>query len=153
MIKLEINLIKHGGVLVPATEDDQEKLSKIKQGRPVSVELKQKRNYQFHKKFFAMLNVGFDAFEPEIKEFKGHPVQKNFDRFRKEVIIAAGFFSVVGTITGEVRAVADSIAFGSMSPEDFEKLYNACCNVLLQKVLSNYTRDDLDRVVEQLIRF
>lgn len=150
---MEISLVKHGAILAPATEQDAEKLVRVKSGRVVSVELKEKRNSAFHRKFFAMLNVGFDAFEPPEAEHRGMPAQKSFERFRKDVIIAAGYYDVVSTITGEVRAEAHSISFAKMAQEDFEQLYSNCCNVLLQRVLRNYTRSDLDDVVNKLIRF
>ncbi|MPW31936.1 DUF1367 family protein [Agarivorans sp. B2Z047] len=150
---MDINLIKHQGALFPATEGDREKLNIIGLGKVVTASLTQKRNYAFHKKFFAMLNIGFDAFEPLEGRYKGLPVQKNFTRFRKDVIIAAGYYEMVANINGKVRAEAKSISFGSMNEEEFQQLYGACCNVLLQKVLASYTREDLDRVVEQLIRF
>ena len=150
---MEISLIKHSGILVPATDQDAEKLARVKSGRLLSVEMKEKRNSAFHRKFFSMLNVGFDAFEPPEAEHRGMPAQKSFERFRKDVIIAAGYYDVVSTITGEVRAEAHSISFAKMTQEEFEKLYSNCCNVLLQRVLRNYTRSDLDDVVEKLIRY
>ena len=151
---MKILMIKQpGGVFVPASETEADKTTRFKNGSFCEFEVKQKRNGPFHRKFFAMLNVGFDAFEPGIKEHKGMPVQKNFDRFRKDVIAAAGFYDVVVNINGDVRAEAHSISFSKASEEEFEKIYSAVCNVLLLKVLRNYTRDDLDSVVEQIIRF
>lgn len=149
---MKINLIKQQGVLMPATQADIDKLANIKSGQAVEVDVKQKRNVKFHRKFFAMLNIGFDSFEPDLIH-NGQKVQKNFERFRKDVIISAGFYDVTANIKGEVRAEAKSISFGSMSEDEFNELYNACCRVLLQRVLHNYTRDDLDSVVDQLVRF
>jgi hypothetical protein len=40
-----------------------------------------------------------------------------------------------------------------MGDEEFNDLYNKSVNVILQKVLTNYTRADLDEVVEQVLRF
>lgn len=147
-------MIKHSnGCFFPSSDDEAEKLKKIKVGSAVGVDIKMMRNYLFHKKFFAMLDIGFDAFEPAITEYNGVPVQKNSERFRKDIIIAAGFFDYVGALDGTVKASAHSISFGSMSQEKFEKLYNACCNAILARVLHNYTRDDLDQVINQIMRF
>lgn len=147
-------LIKTGSnTLSPANIEEAEKLKKIKVGRVIEVELTQKRNYEFHKKFFAMLGIGFDAFEPAQQEYNGIPAQKNFERFREDVVIAAGFYDLVYDIKGNAKAKAHSISFGSMDQGKFEKVYNGCCNALLQQVLKNYTREDLDRVVDELIRF
>ena len=150
---MKVNLIKQGRVLIPATPSDEDKMSSIKNGQFLEAGMKQKRNLKFHRKFFAMLNIGFEAFEPDQKDYKGQVAVKNFDRFRKDVIILAGFYDATYDIQGNLKLEAHSISFGKMSEDEFNKVYNACCNVLLQKVLHNYTRDDLDSVVEQLTRF
>lgn len=150
---MKINLIKQGQVLIPATPSDEDKIASIKNGQFLEADIKQKRNLKFHRKFFAMLNIGFEAFEPEQQDYKGQVAVKNFDRFRKDVIILAGFYDATYDIQGNLKLEAHSISFGKMSEDEFNKVYNACCNVLLLKVLHNYTRDDLDSVVEQLTRF
>ena len=150
---MKVNLIKQGQVLIPATPSDEEKIVSIKSGQFLEVDIKQKRNLKFHKKFFAMLNIGFEAFEPELQGYKGQVAVKNFNRFRKDVVIMAGFYDATYDIQGNLKLEAHSISFGKMSEDEFNKVYNACCNVLLLKVLHNYTRNDLDSVVEQLTRF
>lgn len=150
---MKINLIKQEQVLIPVTPSDEDKISSIKSGQFLEVDIKQKRNLKFHRKFFAMLNIGFEAFEPDQKDYKGQVAVKNFDRFRKDVIILAGFYDATYDIQGNLKLEAHSISFGKMSEDEFNKVYNACCNVLLLKVLHNYTREDLDSVVEQLTRF
>lgn len=120
-------------------------------GWEVLIERHKKRNYKFHKKLFALLDIGFDAFEPPTQEYKGLPVQKNFKRFRKDVTIAAGFYEAVADINGNVRLEAKSISFAKMEENEFEQLYSKVADVLLQKVLKNYTRPDLDRVVNNIL--
>ena len=142
-----------GSILIPDTEEEKEKLGHIKTNDVVYAEIKHPRNYKFHKKFFAMLKVGYDAWEPAEQEYKGLPVQKNFDRFREDIFIAAGFGEVVLNIRGEARARAKSISFGSMGQEEFDKLYNAVADVLLQKILKTYTKDDLESVVNEIAGF
>ena len=77
-----------GGILRPAGEEDVEALRTVAVGDVIDVAWKRPRNYKFHKKFFAMLKVGFDAWEPPELEYRGLPVEKNFERFREDVIIA-----------------------------------------------------------------
>ncbi len=141
------------GFLPVPSANDPDAFKSVHAGETIRVVFTKPRNSKYHRKFFAMLNVGYEAFEPPEQVHKGLPVQKNFERFRKDVIISAGFYNVVANLKGEVRAEAHSISFGNMGEEEFTKLYNACCNVLLHRVLRNYTRDDLDRVVEELVRF
>jgi hypothetical protein len=59
----------------------------------------------------------------------------SFERFRKDVTILAGHHHPVVNLKGELRMEADSIAFGNMSEEEFEKLYNATLAVLVHKVM------------------
>jgi hypothetical protein len=68
-------------------------------------------------------------------EYKGEPVMPSFERFRKDVTILAGHHHPVVNLKGELRMEADSIAFGNMSEEEFEKLYNATLAVLVHKVM------------------
>lgn len=150
---MEVSLIKQGGAFVPADEQSAEAMCSIKAGKALRCKVTQMRNYRFHKKFFALLDIGFDAWEPVDQEYKGLPVQKNRERFRKDCIIAAGYYDAVSNINGDVRAEAKSISFGRMSEEEFSKLYGAVVQVLLTRVLKNYTREDLDSVVDQIVGF
>ena len=100
-----------------------------------------------------MLNIGFDAWEPPEQEFRGLPVGKNFERFRKDCLIAGGFYEPVANLKGEVRAEAKSISFANMDEDQFNQVYNAVATVLLERVLRHYSRSDLDRVVQQMLGF
>lgn len=142
-----------GGYLVPCDEPSRELVNQWRVGQGVRAEVKKARNLAFHRKFFAMLNVGFDAWEPPQPAHRGLPVAKNFERFRKDVLIAAGFYEPVVNLRGDVRAEPKSISFGSMDDDEFAQVYSKVADVLLQKVLRTYTREDLDRVVNELMEF
>ncbi|MHB9326757.1 DUF1367 family protein [Phytobacter ursingii] len=54
-----------GGILIPATPDAQAFInSKVKLGAILYADFKQARNPAFHRKFFALLNLGFDYWQP-----------------------------------------------------------------------------------------
>lgn len=143
---------KQGFCLVGADETTQIYLEKLRVGTEIVGDFKRPRNYEFHKKYFALLNVGFDHFEPP-ELFKGNIVGKNFDAFREQCIIGAGFHDVVYSITGVPRYIAQSISFANMSEDDFGDLYSKTIDVLLKYVLKNYTRDDIDEVVNEVLGF
>jgi len=145
--------ILSNGLLMPANDETREFISKKKLGAGISGEFKQVRNYNFLKKYMALMNIGFDAFEPSAAEYNGHPVEKNFDRFRHDITILAGYFTFTADINGDPKAIAKSISFGNMTEEEFGELYSKTIDVLLRKVLTNYSKDDLDSVVEQIVRF
>jgi len=62
----QLQLIKHSfNILIPATPETRELLqSKIKLGAVLIAEFKQVRNAAFHRRFFALLNLGFEYREP-----------------------------------------------------------------------------------------
>jgi hypothetical protein len=131
------------------------RIKRLGPGELVKVSLKIERNGKFHRKFFALLNVGYDAWEPgrTHKSYKGMPVAKNFEQFREDVTIMAGFYEQTFDLHGRMVLKAKSISFASMGQDEFEKVYSAVADVLLQKVLTTYSRKDLDEVVEKVLRF
>jgi hypothetical protein len=150
----EIVLMKVSNILVPHDEAAAAFIQKMKAGELTHADFKRVRNYKFHKKYFALLDFAFEQWEPRGNlTYKGMPVAKNKDRFRKDLIILAGFYESTVNIRSEVRLEAKSISFAQMDEIEFEALYNETINVILQRVLTKYTRDDLDAVVERLLRF
>ena len=62
----ELQLIKQSsGILIPATPETSDLLqSKFKLGAVLVAEFRQVRNPAFHRRFFALLNLGFEYWEP-----------------------------------------------------------------------------------------
>lgn len=144
------------GHLMPASEVDAGELERYKPGAYLNCEISQPRNPEFHKKFFALLKFAFQYWEP-IKEYRGMPVHKDFERFRKETIIMAGFRRVVACMrTGKVTYEPESISFAKMDEERFQALYAAVFDVLWQQVMQHIrgmTRDEVERIVQDMIHF
>ena len=154
MSKIRYNFIKMpSSILVPADDEAREAIQRLRNGCLVGLDIAARRNPKFHRKFMALVKVGFDAFEPEQKDYKGMPAQKNFERFRKDVTIAAGFYEATYDLHGNVKLSARSLSWALMDEVEFEKVYSAVINVLLQKILAGYTREDIDYWVDQILRF
>jgi len=153
----DLTVIKSAnGGFIPADQASIEAARKFKTGQPVRAKFTRQRNYEHHKKWFALAGFAYDHWEPsELQDsrFEGVTPEKNFDRFRKDLIILAGYYDASYRIDGSVRVEAKSISFGSMSQDDFDRLYSATIDAVLKHILRNYTRDDLEQVVEQLLRF
>lgn len=114
------------------------------------------RNGKFHRKFMALLNVGFEMWEPKRKRksYKGMAIEKNFDQFREDITILAGFYEQTFNIKGEMRLRAKSISFANMEDDEFEELYQSVVTVLLREVCTKYAgRDELDQVVNRVMEF
>lgn len=141
----------HG--LVPVDQSGAEFLSKLKLGQGVTVTVKRARNVGFHRKLFALLNLAFDAWEPVGNTYKGQHVSKNFEQFRNDVTVLAGYYDTAITLKGDTRLTAKSISFANMSQEEFEALYSAVVDVVLQRILTRYTRSDLDNVINAVLGF
>lgn len=125
------------GYLAPSDEEAAERLKKVKVGAIVRCDIKQMRNYDFHKKFFALVKFLFDIWEETMPraEYRGRPILPNIDKFRRDLVILTGRYTATYNVRGDVQLEADSISFASMSQAEFEQLYSDVINVALAKVL------------------
>ena len=140
---------KVNGALHPANESDREILKKFPAGSPVRVKITRVRNYEFLKKYFALLNLAFDYWEPD----EDHVGEKNFERFRKDVIILAGFYEQYVRVDGSTRIEPKSISFGSMSEDEFADLYTKTIDALVKYVLPRFTGQELRDLVRAIEDF
>ena len=150
-----------GAALVPSHQTDEDELKKLPVGQPLRVKVTRLRNVGHHRKYFALLNYAFECWEPPERSPKGSDLdnsynldaEKNFDRFRHDIIILCGFYHSYYRINGEVRLEPKSISFSSMDQDEFEKLYDKTIDVIIKHVLRNYTGDELREVVDQIMEF
>lgn len=148
---MELYLKKTQIGLVHSDEISAEALEKYRNGSLLLCKIVQPRNQKFHAKFFALLSVGFRYWEPgEIDSKYGQP-EKNFEQFRKDVTILAGFYTVDTRLDGSVRVNAKSISFAKMSEDEFAELYNKVINVLLKRIFTQFTKEEVIRMAEEEI--
>ena len=140
--------------LVPVDPESQEWFNRLKTGQVVSADFRQVRNYRFLKKWFALLKIGFDNWEPgEIDSKHGTP-EKNFDRFRADVTILAGYYETTIRLDGSVRVEPKSVSFARMTEEEFGELYSKTIDTLIKYVYgSGMTPEDMDKTVERYLQF
>lgn len=132
------------------------RLSNLEVGELITFDVKLPRNSKYHKKFFALLNLGFEMWEPQRKHksYKQVAIQKNFESFRADVLIMAGYYSQTFDLDGRMKLEPLSISFASMDQPKFEAVYSDCLNVLLEKVLITYKdRKEVDAVIEKILGF
>jgi len=151
----ELFLLKRHGVLLPASESDVEKLATLTEGVMYRAEIVKPRNYKFLQKFFVLLDVLFNIFEPPQKEYKGIPAVKNRTRFRHDITISIGYYEMVYKINGEMVAQAKSLSFASMEEVEFDGVYNKTIDFALAKIAigENRTKEQIDNWVQQIIDF
>lgn len=148
-------LIKTPGGWANGDPQTQEFHEKTRLGSAVHGNFARMRNSAFHRKLFALLQLGFEYFEPpEIDTKWGKPV-KNFETFRKNVTILAGYGHPVFNIDGTFKMEADSISFSRMDQDTFDRLYQAILTVLLARIpmLSEMGEDEVERVTEKMLAY
>lgn len=138
---MEITLIKNlNSFFIPAYDSDKRIADKIKVGDPITGKFRKQRNYLFHKKFFALLNLAYSNYE----------TQMNFDEFRKEVTKRAGYYKEVVNFKGNIEYMPISISFSKMEEIEFSELYNKCIDVIIQYVLKDNTKEE---IINEVINF
>ena len=131
---------KHFGKLVPLYNSDAEKLKecKLKEGETYEVEIKRKRNYDFHKKYFALVNMCFDNQE----QFE------ELEHLRNYLTCKAGYFVKIPTPEGEM-ILHKSISFAKMDDIEFDQLYQKTIDVIC-KFLKVSEGDLLDEILNYM---
>ena len=102
----------------PAYNRDYEESAKVKEGEEVSA--KRARNPKFHRKLFALLNLGFsnqDKFT-------------DFEIYRQVTTMKAGFVKWVTGTDNKEHPLPESISFDAMGQARFEELYSAFLAVI-----------------------
>lgn len=136
---MDIYLMNTASGLMPCTDEDYEKKRKMKIGFIYKAKITLARNYEFHKKYFALINCAW-AYQNErtVEHFK-HSVEQ----FRKTVEIAAGHCDTVYSIS--LRSWIDiprSIAFDKMDEAAFQDLYDRVKDVLFNIFLRNISEEE-----------
>ena len=151
---MKIILNKTLSGFVPADTKTAEWHAKLMPGQSVWGDFTKIRNYKFLKKYFALLNIGFDNWIPgEINSKYGTP-EKNFDQFRDDCTIKAGYFYVVVRLDGSIRIKPKSISFAKMEEDEFSELYSKTIDVLLKYVYgTEMDAYKINEIVESYLRF
>lgn len=139
-----------GGVLVPASDEEAERMKRYKTGEMCEGEFKQWRNPQFHKKVFAFFNFCFQHWSADQAGLENMDESAQFDRFRKDLTILAGYYEQTMRLNNEIRTEAQSLSYGNMEQEEFEKLYSALINAALKHIFGK-TKDQ--NIINQLYAF
>ena len=143
--------------LIPSHQQDLDEIKKLPVGQPLRVKVTRMRNVGHHRKYFALLNHAYQSWEPPGADYAydagGVIPEKNFERFRHDIIILAGFYEAHYRINGDIRLEPKSISFTNMGQDEFELLYDKTIDVIVKHVLRNYTGDELRQVVDQIMEF
>lgn len=120
-----------------AYDSDYEKMKRIKVGDFLECEIKKPRNYRFHKKFFALIQMIFQNQER----------YNNIDDLREDLTIEAGYYVKRENIKGELIKRAKSISFANMDEHEFSDFYSAVLDEIVKHF--NFDKQDIIDNVEQ----
>ncbi|EBV0896195.1 DUF1367 family protein [Salmonella enterica subsp. enterica serovar Agona] len=148
---MQFDLVKHpGGTFTPAHDIDLERLQRFKNGEMYTAEIKLTRNPAHHRKAFAFFNFCFAHWCANRAGLEHMNEASQFDRFRKDLTILAGFYEQTVRLNGEIRTEAQSLAFSNMDQEQFERCYSALINAAIKHVFGS-TKDP--NILNQLQSF
>ena len=123
---MEFRTVKLGEALFPFDDESREIIKKWKQGDMVLVKAKKPRNYEHHKKYFALLNVIFENTE----HFESFEEIQTYFKIKagiyKTIKVGEKFYPMVGTIN-----------FASMNQDAFNLFYSKAVDTALQLVPIN----------------
>ena len=112
---MKLTLVKNSNnTFSIAYNSDYEKSKKLKTGIEFECEVKKKRNYKFHKKYFALINLVFNNQEK----------YTNINHLRNDLTKVSGFYTIRKDLQGNEVLEVDSINFSSMDELKFNDLYN-----------------------------
>jgi hypothetical protein len=123
--------------LVPLYPSDYDEKRKLKLGQDYEVDIKNPRNVGFHRKFFALLNVGHENTR----------LQMPFETYRKYMIVKAGYFTAYQIPKG-IYYDPKSISFTNMNQDQFEEVYSRVLDKIIDDI--GATKEDIEK---QLINF
>ncbi len=138
---MKLNLLNTASGLVPCYDDDYDKKKKLKIGETYTVSIKKARNYQFHKKYFALINCAWGYLNERQTEF----FHNNKEVFRKSLEVSAGHCDKIFSFAlKEWIDIPKSIAFDKMDEFEFSELYDSVKDVLFITVLRNISEEEFN---------
>lgn len=140
---MQINLLCTASGLVPASDSDYELKQKLKVGGIYQAEIKVKRNYQFLKKAFSLLNTAWSLMDE--RQTAGW---RSKEGFRAYLTVAAGYYDVY--YNPRLCAFVESPrswSFESMSEEEFSNLYERMKDVIYAILGDRVTEEVFERVL------
>ena len=131
--------------LVPLYDSDLDMKKRLKTGSTVRCRVTQPRNYEFHKKFFALVRLTYDNLPLQLAErWNIRSVDDMVRRFKRDL----GYFSSRMNDRGEREIEYRSISFAAMDEEEFGRFYNDCVNLVLYTYIRGLDREDLEEEIE-----
>lgn len=132
--------------LVPLYGSDYEAKQRLRDGDDVLCSITKPRNYEFLKKFFALVRLAYDNLPERLHQMLGIRSEEDMLDCIK---IDLGLYTEHWHGGRKVLKLG-SISFAAMDQAEFEKVYNMTITLILDKYLRGTDRQEL---VEEIERF
>jgi hypothetical protein len=129
---MDINLLNTARGLQPLYDEDFDEKKKLKVGEVYRAKIVRPRNIKFHRKFFALIKIGHENTKS---------VEMPLDAYRKYAIMKSGFIDLYATPKGTL-ILPKSIAFDSMTEDEFEQVYNKVLDFIIKD--TEATKEDIE---------
>lgn len=114
--------------LVPLHDSDLDLKKRLRVGSVVRCKVSNPRNYEHHKKFFALVRLTFDNLPlPLVEKWNIRNEYDMLRRFKRDL----GYFTNTINEYGEHEIEYLSISFVAMEQHEFEQFYNQCIDLVL----------------------
>lgn len=137
-------VIRHGNTFVIEGQDSIEACRKIKEGQAVKATFSVPRSLKFHRLFFALLTIVYEAQE----EPRLFPTAESLLECLK---IALGHVREMKDLEGNIHFIPKSIDFASMSQEEFSEFFDRAVDVILKHILPNNNKLGLEEAIFQML--
>lgn len=125
--------------LIPLFDSDYDNRKKLKLDEVYKVEVTKARNVEFHRKYFALINTGWEYLNEEQQKF----FHESKEGFRKTIQIAAGYYSRIYSISrNEWIEESQSISFEKMDEFEFRELYAKVREVIFSLIEGNVSEEE-----------
>ena len=146
---MKVNFIKQaGGILSPASEIEAYRLKRIKSGLVYEIDIKggEKRNRGYHGKVFLFMNFCFEYWSGCNTHVDYQVEEAQFEYFRKQLAIKAGYFDYVVNLEGSTMIQARSLSYDAMSQEEFEQFGSAIINSAIATIFQGADEQTCNRL-------
>jgi hypothetical protein len=127
------------------TADDEaarDVMRKVKIGDVVRVDVQRPRSHKNLRRWWALMNLIAQNSEDIKSPEAAHDLVK---------ILAGHCTHIVSKSTGEVYQIADSIAFGRLSEDEFQDVWQRAVKAVAEHILPGVTDADIEAEIMQII--
>ncbi len=117
----------NANTFMPAGDVDFEKAAKIPLHEVIEAEFIRQRNYEFHKKFFSLLELVF------IHKSEKYDWIVNREQLREVLTMTAGYYDTYVDLNGEMYKRPKSISFARMDQLEFEQYYSDVLDIIYRR--------------------